>query len=277
LKTFSPSTARVSITRVGATKPMPPVDSRTRSAGVATPVGSVSIIVPTRNEAENILPLVAQIVADGAPFSEILFVDADSTDGTRDAFHSLAAKVPARLISQDPATPGLAAAIIAGAKVATGNLLMVMDADLSHPPERLKDLLAPLLAATADLVIGSRYVNGGSTPGWPWWRRGLSKAASAIAYPLTGVRDSMSGFFAIRRDLLLELAAPAVGFKIVFEAIVHGEPTLRVREIPIAFRDRQHGRSKMSFGVALKFIGRWCIAVIRRVLQGAVRKGATEA
>ena len=94
----------------------------------------------------------------------------------------------------------------------------------------------------------------------------MSRVASAIAYPLTGVRDSMSGFFAIRRDLLLELATPAVGFKIVFEALARGGPTLRVREIPIAFRDRQRGRSKMSFGVALTFIARWCIAVIHRLL-----------
>jgi len=267
LKIFSSSIAtRVPIARIGATKPLPPVDLRTRCAGITTPVGNVSIIVPTRNEAENILPLIAHIVASGAPCSEILFIDADSADGTREAVHSLAEKVPVRLITQDRATPGLAAAILAGAKAATGNLLLVMDADLSHPPERLKDLLAPLVAATADLVIGSRYVHGGSTPGWPWWRRGLSRVASAIAYPLTGVRDSMSGFFAIRRDLLLELATPAVGFKIVFEALARGGPTLRVREIPIAFRDRQRGRSKMSFGVALTFIARWCIAVIHRLL-----------
>lgn len=226
---------------------------------------SVSIIIPTRNEAENIAPLVSQVATAAAPLYEIVFVDADSTDGTLDIIRSLAAVHPIRLIEQDPATPGLAAAVTAGAAAAQGELLVVMDADLSHPPERIKDLLAPLRAGAADLVIGSRYVPGGSTPGWPIWRRMLSRAGSRLAYPLTGVHDSMCGFFAIARSRLLDLAAPAIGFKIAFEIIVRGRPTLRVVEIPIAFRDRTRGRSKMSLGIALRFFWRWSLAVCRRL------------
>ena len=109
----------------------------------------VSIIVPTRNEAENIAPLVEQIVSSAAPFHEILFVDDDSTDGTRNAVRLLAASYPIRLIEQDRAEVGLAAAIMSGARAAQGEILLVMDADLSHPPERIKDLLAPLFAGTA--------------------------------------------------------------------------------------------------------------------------------
>src|SRR5919108_4224108 len=168
---------------------------------------SVSIIVPTLNEEDNIEPLVAQITACGVAFREIVFVDDHSTDTTREKVRGVAGTRPIRLLEQNGADVGLAGAIMAGARAAEGEIVLVMDADLSHPPERINDLLAPLFAGTADLVIGSRYVHGGSTPGWPWWRRRLSRAASAIAYPLTGVRDSMSGFFAIRRDLLLELAA----------------------------------------------------------------------
>ena len=149
-----------------------------------------------------------------------------------------------------------------GAHAATADILVVMDADLSHPPERIGDLVAPLAAGTADMTIGSRYVSGGSTPGWPLWRRTLSRTASAFAYPLTGVRDSMCGFFAIRRARLLEIAPPTSGFKIVFETIVRGR-NLRVLEIPIAFRDRARGQSKMSFSVALKFFSRWLVAVLR--------------
>lgn len=227
----------------------------------------VSIIVPTRNEAENILPLVLQIAAGGVPYCEILFVDADSTDGTRHAIQCLAAKHPVRCIAQDSTSPGLAAAILLGARAARGELLLIMDADLSHPPERISDLLSPLLEGTAEMVIGSRYVQGGATPDWPLWRRGLSRAGSALAYPLTGVRDSMSGFFAIKRGRLLEVAAPAVGFKLAFETIVRAGPSLRVREIPIVFHDRQRGKSKMSFGVALCFFSRWLIAVFHRVLR----------
>src|SRR5881392_2424634 len=230
----------------------------------------VSIIVPTRNEAENIAPLVEQIVSSAAPFHEILFVDDDSTDGTRNAVRLLAASYPIRLIEQDRAEVGLAAAIMSGARAAQGEILLVMDADLSHPPERIKDLLAPLFAGTADIVIGSRYVTGGSTPGWPLWRLLLSRAASMLAYPLTGVRDSMGGFFAIARSRLLELAPPTSGFKIVFETIVRADGTLRVREIPITFRERIRGRSKMSLGVALRFFFRWMRAMFHHLLR-AVR------
>ena len=224
---------------------------------------SVSIIIPTFNEAENIAPLVSQIVATGVPIREILFVDGGSTDGTRDAIRSLAANHPIRLIEQERGAPGLAAAIMAGARAAQDDILLVMDADLSHPPERIRDLLAPLIAGTADMAIGSRYVPGGSTPGWPLWRRMLSRTASALAKPLTGVHDSMCGFFAISRSRLLAIAPPTSGFKIVFETIVRGGRDLRVREVPIAFGDRARGQSKMSFGIALRFLVRWLRAIFR--------------
>jgi dolichol-phosphate mannosyltransferase len=102
----------------------------------------------------------------------------------------------------------------------------------------------------------------------------LSRLGSALAYPLTGVHDSMCGFFAISRARLLELAAPAVGFKIAFEIIVKGRPTLRVIEIPIAFRDRVRGRSKMSFGIALRFFWRWLVAICRRIVRILFRRAA---
>ena len=227
---------------------------------------TVSIIVPTFDEVENIAPLVSQIVATAVSIREILFVDGGSSDGTVDVIRSLATDHPVRLIEQrDP--PGLAAAIMTGVRAAEGDILIIMDADLSHPPNRIKDLLDPLFAGAADMTIGSRYVPGGSTPGWPLWRRTMSRTASAFAQPLTGVHDSMCGFFAISRSRLLEIAPPTSGFKIVFETIVRGGRGLRVREVPIAFRDRARGKSKMSFGVALKFFGRWLVAIFRRVLK----------
>jgi dolichol-phosphate mannosyltransferase len=234
---------------------------------------SISIIVPTLNEEENIEPLVSQITACAVPFQEILFVDGHSADATRDRIRTLAASHPIRLIEQDGPDPGLAAAIMLGARAAAGEILLVMDADLSHPPERIKDLLAPLLAGRADIVIGSRYVTGGSTPGWPLWRRILSRAGAALAYPLTGAHDSMCGFFAIGRSQLLEIAAPVSGFKIVFETIVHGNGALRVREIPIAFRDRSRGKSKMSLGVAVRFFFRWLHAMLQHPFREPGKHG----
>ncbi len=226
---------------------------------------TVSIVVPTRNEVENVGALVSQIIAAGVAFHEIIFVDGDSRDGTREQIRALGVQHPVRLIEQDPDAPGLAAAIMAGARVATGEVLLVMDADLSHPPERINDLLAPLLGGSADMVIGSRYVKGGSTSGWPLWRKILSRAGSALAYPVTGVHDSMCGFFAIKRARLLQIAPPTVGFKIAFETIVRARSTMRIREIPITFRDRTRGQSKMSFGIAFRFFVRWLAAVFRRL------------
>jgi dolichol-phosphate mannosyltransferase len=232
---------------------------------------SVSIIVPTLNEEENIVPLVSEIKACEVPFREILFVDDHSTDATREKIRALARRHPIRLIEQDGAGPGLAGAIMRGARAAHGEILLVMDADLSHPPDRIQDLLEPLLAGKADLVVGSRYVKGGSTQGWRVWRRIVSRAGAVLAYPLTGLHDSMCGFFAIGRSRLLELAPQTSGFKIVFETMVRARGTLRVREIPIAFRERAHGKSKMSFGVALRFFFRWLHATFQHLVRGASR------
>ena len=240
-------------------------NGRVREPDLSQATRSVTIIVPTRNEVENVGELVSQIVANGIPVYEILFVDDSSIDGTRDLILSLSSTHSIRLVDQDPAVPGLAAAVMEGARAAEGKLLLIMDADLSHPPERINDLLGPLLNGTADMVIGSRYVGGGSTAQWPLWRRTLSRAGSALAYSVTGVHDSMCGFFAIERSRLLEIAPAAVGFKLAFETIVRANPPLRVREIPIEFRDRMCGQSKMSFAIAVRFFGRWLLAVFHRL------------
>ena len=223
----------------------------------------ISLVIPTLNEVENIAPLLARIARCEPGPDEIIFVDDGSTDGTRECIRSAVSSAPIQLLARDAPVLGLAGAVMAGARAAKGDLLVVMDADLSHPPEKMADLLQPLFEGEADMVIGSRYVEGGSTPGWPVWRKILSRGAAAMAYPLTGVHDSMCGFFAMPRKLLLELAPSATGFKIAFEAIVHGGKNLRVVEIPIAFCDRTRGTSKMSFGVALLYACRWFAALAR--------------
>src|SRR5262249_30253671 len=128
------------------------------------------------------------------------------------------------------------------------------DADLSHPRNRIPDLVAPLVAGEKDMVIGSRYVKGGATPGWPWRRRFISRVASAMAWPLTDVHDSLSGFFAVRRDRVLAVETDAAGFKIALEILVRGGESLRVAEVPIAFVDRTRGTSKMSTGIILTYL-----------------------
>jgi dolichol-phosphate mannosyltransferase len=224
----------------------------------------VSIIVPTLNEAQNVVPLVSDMLKTGVSFREIIFVDDRSTDGTQENIRALAQNHCVRLIEREAGEIGLASAIMTGAKAADADLLLVMDADMSHPPERIGDLLAPLLAGTADMVIGSRYVPGGTTPDWPLWRRMLSRTGAAFAYPLTRAHDSLSGFFAISRAHLLEFGSANTGFKIGFETIVRSQRRLRVQEIPIVFRDRTRGRSKMSFPIALKFLLAWLRAIVTR-------------
>jgi dolichol-phosphate mannosyltransferase len=226
----------------------------------------VSVVVPTLNEAENVTPLIEQITRAAPDRAEIIVVDDGSTDGTRERVRSLQGAHAVRLVERNEPTLGLSGAVLAGARAADGEMLVVMDADLSHPPEEIPNLLRPLLDGRADMVIGSRYVRGGTTPGWPVYRKTMSRLAAAMAYPLTGVHDSMCGFFAIRRALLLELAPAATGFKIAFETITRGGTRLRVLEVPIAFRDRARGTSKMSFGVALLFAFRWVAAIWRRLL-----------
>jgi dolichol-phosphate mannosyltransferase len=223
----------------------------------------ISLVIPTLNEAENIEPLLARVAQCQPALDEIIFVDDGSTDGTRERIRSLSANSSVRLIERETPAFGLSGAVIAGARAAAGDWLVVMDADLSHPPEKIAELLRPLLEDRADIVIGSRYVRGGSTPGWPLWRKILSRSAAGLAYPLTGVHDSMCGFFALPRKLLLELTPAATGFKIAFEALVQGGKNLRVLEIPIAFRDRARGVSKMSFGVAILFAFRWIAAMTK--------------
>jgi dolichol-phosphate mannosyltransferase len=227
----------------------------------------ISLIIPTLNEVDNIEPLLARIARVQPAPDQIVFVDDGSTDGTQDRIRSLAGPTGIKLIERHEPSLGLAGAVVAGAEAARGEWLVVMDADLSHPPEKMAELLRPLMEHRADIVIGSRYVKGGTTPGWPLWRKTMSRSAAALAYPLTGVHDSMCGFFAMPRELLLELTPAAAGFKIAFEVLVQGGRNLRVIEVPIAFRDRARGVSKMSFGVALLFAFRWMVAMTTRLFQ----------
>jgi dolichol-phosphate mannosyltransferase len=227
----------------------------------------ISLVIPTLNEAENIGPLLDRLGCCEPRADEIIFVDDRSSDGTRERVRAFARESTVRLIERESPAFGLSGAILAGADAATGDWLVVMDADLSHPPERIGELLRPLLEGSADMVIGSRYVRGGSTPGWPVWRKVLSRLAAAFAYPITGVHDSMSGFFAMPRKLLLELAPAATGFKIAFEVLAQGRRNLQVVEIPIVFRDRTRGVSKMSFGVAFVFALRWLAAMAKRLFR----------
>jgi dolichol-phosphate mannosyltransferase len=218
-------------------------------------IPSVSIVIPTLNEAENIYPILSRIfeVALTSELSiEVIIVDDNSTDGTREQIRGWQTNHPVTLICRE-GKEGLASAVIEGARAARGEIVVVMDADLSHPPEVLPELIRPIMAGTYDMVIGSRYTEGGSTPDWPWTRKMASRLATIPARILTDPRDPLAGFFAVGRSNLADLDKSISGFKIGLEVLVSGKGKLRVAEVPITFYDRFKGKSKMNKGIIFDY------------------------
>ncbi|MGA0565652.1 glycosyltransferase family 39 protein [Ancylobacter sp. VNQ12] len=217
----------------------------------------VSVIVPTLNEIGNIEVLLSALVAQCDPRTamEILVADGGSTDGTVERVRAWKGDACIRVVPGG-GKRGLAGDVLAAAREAAGEIIVVLDADLSHPPERISDLVQPIIDGTSDMVVGSRYVPGGATPDWPMSRRLLSRLGGALAWPLTEVRDPMSGFFAVRKERLLAVDPQAVGFKIGLEIIAEGGDRLRLSEVPIVFRDRIRGESKIGLGQMLAYARR---------------------
>lgn len=211
---------------------------------------SVSIVIPTYREAANLAALIRRLSAAARAsvhHFDIIIVDDNSRDGSAEIVETLASQGhPVRLIVRE-AERGLSSAVLRGFSEATGDFLVCMDADLSHPPETIAHLLAPLAHDRADFVIGSRYVAGGSTDtDWSGLRWLNSKIATLLARPFTRARDPMSGFFALRRGTFERgRDLSPVGYKIGLELLVKCR-CRHVAEIPIHFADRRLGESKLG-------------------------------
>ena len=215
----------------------------------------VSMVVPTYNERERLEHFVRTLVGvlQGAGVrSEIIIVDDNSPDGTGELADGLARELPVRVVHRSGKL-GLGSAVMAGFAVASGDVLGVMDADVSHPPERVPVLVAALAATGADVVIGSRYIPGGGTRNWPLSRRVMSRAACLVARAVTPVHDAASGFFVLRRPVIHGVEIKAAGFKICLELLVRGA-VRSVVEVPYVFSDRAAGQSKMNHREALGFL-----------------------
>jgi dolichol-phosphate mannosyltransferase len=220
----------------------------------------LSLVIPTYNERENVVPLVDEIVAALHGYVwEAVFVD-DSSDGTDAAIAALAAADSrVRLLHRAKNRGGLAGAVVDGFAEARGDYVCVLDADLQHPPGRIPALLAEARRTSADLVIASRYLPGGSAGGLAGpLRQAISsglKGLSKVAFPqrLAGITDPLGGFFLLRRAIVEGVELRPIGYKILLEILVRCHWRV-VGEVPYAFQPRLAGASKADLPQGVRFL-----------------------
>ncbi|MCB9872329.1 MAG: polyprenol monophosphomannose synthase [Planctomycetes bacterium] len=221
------------------------------------PQRSCLVVLPTYNERENLEAVIAAIAANLV--TDVLIVDDNSPDGTGELADRMAAEFPAVHVLHRPNKRGLGTAYIDGFRWGLREgfeRLIQMDCDFSHDPADLPRLVDA--CETADLVIGSRYVDGGETPGWPASRRLLSRCANLYASAFLGrtVRDWTAGFRCVRSDVLARadldrIHATGFSFQVQLTWVVK-QLGGRIREVPVRFVDRRKGESKLDRSIALE-------------------------
>jgi len=206
---------------------------------------SVSLIIPTYNEAKN-LPLFAEevwsIVDKTKIDLEFIIVDDNSPDGTGAVAEDLAKQYPLKVIHRSGKL-GLGSAVIEGFKSSAREILGVMDADLSHDPAIINELVLSL--EENDVALGSRFQAGSEVENWVWWRKLTSQTGVFIARILTGVKDPLSGYFFIKRRVIENVNLTTAGYKILLEILVKGKWE-KAKEIPYKFRIRKFSSSKLT-------------------------------
>jgi dolichol-phosphate mannosyltransferase len=215
----------------------------------------VSIIIPTYNEKENLPNLVEMIFIElhkNDLEGEVVVVDDDSPDGTGKIADHLKKKYNLKVLHRKDKR-GLSSAVLDGFEIADGDIIGVMDADFSHPPERIPELVEPIKKRKADMAIGSRYIPGGDIINWTIKRKIVSRGATLIARPLTKIKDPMSGFFFFKKEVIEGVDLSPKGYKICLEIIVKGNHK-KVIEIPYTFRDREIGKSKLNLKEYLNYL-----------------------
>jgi len=216
----------------------------------------ISIIVPTYKEAKNIPLLVEKIdqTMKSAPLPyEIIVVDDNSQDGIENCIDEKKKTYPIRLVVRKN-EKGLSSAVLEGFHRAAGEILVVMDADLSHPPEKIPNLVNSIIENKSQFALGSRFVKGGSAPYFNFYRRMNAFISKLLAWPLTPVKDPMAGFFALPKCILRDRERlNPLGFKIGLEIMVKCAPR-NIVEIPIDFQERIYGESKLSLKEQIKYL-----------------------
>jgi dolichol-phosphate mannosyltransferase len=215
----------------------------------------LSLIVPTYNEKENILPLVERVHHSLSSIDyELIIVDDGSPDGTAQEVKRLSPTYPLRLIERKER--GLASAVVRGFEEAQGEALGVIDADLQHPPEMIPQLLAEIDKG-ADVAIASRYVAGGGVEDWAASRKIISKGATLIAHlslpSLRKVKDPLSGFFLFRKKIVEGINLEPRGYKILLEVLARSK-VQGVAEVPYTFTKRERGKSKISLKEEIDYL-----------------------
>jgi dolichol-phosphate mannosyltransferase len=220
----------------------------------------LSVVVPTFNERDNVAALFQKLETALAGIAwEVIFVDDNSPDGTWQVVRDLARRDGRVRCIRRIGRRGLSGACIEGILAASAPCAAVMDADLQHDESQLPKMLALIEGGAAELVVGSRYVEGGNADSFNRTRAGASAFATEIAKRVLGVRiaDPMSGFFMMRRDRFEQLAPKlsTQGFKILLDIVASAHGELETIEVPYSFGARLHGESKLDSMVALDFLG----------------------
>ena len=229
-------------------------------------MSKISVVVPTYNEAQNIQNLVNQInsALDGIN-NEIIFVD-DSNDNTPDVIKAVMAENPNVRLKHREGETGLATAVIEGFKMAEGDYIAVMDADLQHPPKLLRSMY-DCLETGIDICVPSRFIPGGSDGGLNLYRKMVSFIArytGKILLPsLRKISDPTSGLFMFKKEVIADADLRPIGWKILIEVLAMGTYN-NVAEIPYRFQARPAGQSKLTFKVTIEYL---------KQLKGLIKRG----
>lgn len=205
----------------------------------------ISVIVPTYNEKDNISNLIKEIL--GCVDAEIIVVDDNSPDGTAALVENLAKHNKNIRLIRRAGKLGLGSAIVEGFEFAKGDIIGVMDADFSHPPALIKEMVKELNKG-ADIVLGSRYVKGGRIENWPLKRKLASRIAVLLASLLTKAKDPVTGFFFVRKKIFDDIkikSGETKSWKVSLEILVRGNYK-KLAEVPYTFVNRKRGKSKIS-------------------------------
>lgn len=219
----------------------------------------LSVVVPTLNERDNLPDIVGRLDRSLSGIDwEVVFVDDDSTDGSVATLRELARSDARVRTLHRIGRRGLASAVVEGVLSTTSPFVAVMDADLQHDESALLPMLEALRISKCDIVVGSRYLDGGGVDGLDQGRQRISRTATTLARLLlrTRLSDPMSGFFMLRREAFDSSVRglSSLGYKILLDILVSARPPLRAAEVPYVFRSRAHGESKLDSAVMWEYL-----------------------